>query len=190
LTFTAGKRKIIGGGILMVKGKSIVITTYGHEKTIDRIAVSLFDETDAGYYNNDDKNAKTYCDTINNLELKGDSWIIATIVSENKQYSLDNFLSVTFDLILKMDDRSLQKVLRETHEYDFAIAIKNENEEIKEKVFRNLSRRASLMLKENLEILDRGSIRAQDIRAAQERILNIVYELERRGEIVITREGQ
>jgi len=172
----------------MAKGKSIVITTYGHEKTIDKIAVSLFDETDAGYYNNDDKNAKTYCDTINNLELKGDSWIIAKIVSENIQYTLDNFLSVTFDIILKMDDRSLQKVLREVHDYDLAIAIKNENEEIREKVFRNMSKRASLMLKENLEIM--GPMRTQDIKAAQERILNIIYHLEETGEIVITRERQ
>jgi flagellar motor switch protein FliG len=170
----------------MAKGKSIVITAYGHEKTIDSIAVSLFDETDAGYYNNDDKNAKTYCDTVNNLELKGDSWVVAAIVSENKQYTLDNFLQVTFDIILKLDDRSLQKVLRETYDYDLAIAIKNENEEIREKVFRNLSKRMVLILKENLEIL--GPMRAQDIRAAQERILNLIYDLEKRGEIVITRE--
>ena len=172
----------------MAKGKSIVITTYGHEKTLDKISVSLFDETDAGYNYQDNKNAKTYCDTINNLELKGDSWIIAKIVSENVQYTLDNFLSVTFDLILEMDDRSLQKVLRETHDYDLAIAIKNESEEIKEKVFRNLSKRMALILKENLEIL--GPMRAQDIRAAQERILNIIYHLEKTGEIVITRERQ
>jgi flagellar motor switch protein FliG len=172
----------------MAKWKSVVITAYGHEKIIDKIAVSLFDETDEGYYNHDDKNAKTYCDTINSLELKGDSWVIAKIVSENKQYTLDNFLHVTFDLILKLDDRSLQKVLREIHDYDLAIAIKNENEEIREKVFRNMSKRASLMLKENLEIL--GPMRAQDIRAAQERILKSIYHLEDVGEIVITRERQ
>ena len=172
----------------MDKRQSIVITAYGHEKTIDRIAVSLFDETEAGYYNNEDKNAKTYCDTINNLELKGDSWIIAKIVSENNQYTLDTFLSVTFDIIVKLDDRSLERVLRAAHDYDLAIAIKNENEEIREKVFRNLSKRASLMLKENLEIL--GPMQAQDIKAAQERILSIVYDLEKRGEIVITRERQ
>jgi len=170
----------------MAKGKSIVITTYGHEKTIDKIAVSLFDEIDAGY-TMDDKNAKTYCDTINNLELKGDSWIIATIVSENNQYTLDNFLPVTFDIILKMDDRSVQKVLRENHDYDLAIALKNEKEEIREKVFRNLSKRAALMLKENLEIMGDRPIRTQDIRASQERIIYIIYELEKRGEIVITR---
>jgi len=169
----------------MVKGKSIVVTTYGHEKTIDKIAVSLFDETNEGYNNQDDKNAKTYCDTINNLELKGDSWVIATIVSENNQYTLDNFLQVTFDLILKMDDRSLQRVLRETYDYDLTIALKNENEEIREKVFRNLSKRMALIIKENLEIL--GPMRAQDIRASQERILNIIYQLEKVGEIVITR---
>ena len=172
----------------MAKGKSIVITAYGHEKTLDKIAVSLFDEIDAGYTNLDDRNAKTYCDTVNNLELKGDSWVIAKIVSENNQYSLDNFLHVTFDLILKLDDRSLQKVLREIHDYDLAIAIKNESEEIREKVFRNLSKRATLMLKENLEIM--GPMRAQDIRASQERILNIVYHLENTGEIVIARESQ
>jgi flagellar motor switch protein FliG len=174
----------------MAKGKSIVITTYGHEKTLDKIAVSLFDEIDAGYTNLDDRNAKTYCDTINNLELKGDAWIIAKIVSENNQYTLDNFLPVTFDLILKIDDRSIQKVLRETHEYDLVIAIKNESEEIREKVFRNLSKRMALILKENLEIMGDRPIRTQDIRAAQERIISIIYNLEKFGEIVITRERQ
>jgi len=171
----------------MAKEKSIVVTTYGHEKTLDKIAVSLFDEIDAGYNDRDDKNAKMYCDTINSLELKGDSWVIATIVSENNQYTLDNFLPVTFDIILKMDDRSIQKVLRETHDYDLAIAIKNENEDIQEKIFRNLSKRMALILKENLEIM--GPMRTQDIRAAQERILSVIFHLEETGEIVVTREA-
>ena len=168
----------------MARGKSIVITAYGHEKTLDKIAVSLFD--DSG--NHDDENAKTYCDTINNLELKGESWVIAKIVSENNQFTLDNFLPITFDLILQLDDRSLEKVLREVDARDLAVAIKHGSMAIQEKVFRNMSMRASSMLKEDMEFM--GPMRTQDIRAAQERILSIIHHLEYTGEIVINHPGE
>jgi hypothetical protein len=73
--------------------KTTVITVYGHNKAIDKIAVSLFDTPKRDYYSPiDDSNAKTYCDTINDIKLEGESWVSAKIVSENVQYTLDAFL--------------------------------------------------------------------------------------------------
>ena len=168
----------------MPQGKSIAITAYGHEKTLDKIAVSLFDEL--GNYG--DENAKKYCDTINSLELKGDSWVIAKVVPENNQFTLDTFLPITFDLILQLDDRSLQKVLRDVEAQDLARALKGENEAIQEKVFRNMSMRASSMLKEDMEFM--GPMRLIDVVEAQRRILSIIHYLESTGEIVINRPGE
>ena len=165
----------------MPQGKSIVITAYGHEKTLDKIAVSLFDEL--GNYG--EENAKKYCDTINSLELKGDSWIIAKVVSENNQFSLDNFLPVTFDIILQADDRSIQKVMREVDSQVLARALKGENEAIQEKVFRNMSKRSSLMLKEDMEFM--GPIRLIDVVEAQRKIIAVIHHLHETGEIVISR---
>ena len=168
----------------MAKGKSIVITAYGHEKTIDKISVSLFDESDTGYgyYSDNELNAKKYCSTINSLELKGDSWVFAKVVSENTQFLLDTFIPVNFDLILKLDDRSIQKVMREVDSQELAKALKGENEAIQEKVFRNMSKRTYSMLKEDIELM--GPAQTQAIREAQERILSIIHHLEETGEIV------
>ena len=174
----------------MARGKSVVITAYGHEKSINKIAVSLFDEPDTayGYYNRDNEsNAKMYCDTINNLELKGDTWVFAKIIPANTQFTLDTFIPGKFNLILELDDRSLQKVLREVDAQELAIAIKHENEAIQEKVFRNMSKRASTMLKEDMEFV--GPMRTQDTRKAQEKIVSIIHHLEEVGEIVINYPG-
>ena len=169
----------------MAIGKSVVITTYGHEKAIDRIAVSLFDKSESGYYGyNNESNAQTYCDTINSLELKGDSWIFAKIISENTQFSLDEFLPMTFGLILKLDDKSIQKVMREVDSQELAKALKGESEAIQEKIFRNMSKNAAQMLKEDMEYM--GPARIKDVKAAQEKIQNVIRHLEQTGEIVIS----
>jgi flagellar motor switch protein FliG len=154
---------------------TMVITTYGHNETIDKIAVSSFaNEWDA----------KTYCDTVNALELKGDAWVFARVLSENTQYSLDAFLPVKFsDLITRLDDRAIQRVLQEVDSQDIAKAFKSEAEILKKKIFSNMTERAVQMLKEDIEYL--GPIRIKDVRESQETILNSIHLLSQSGEIVI-----
>jgi flagellar motor switch protein FliG len=172
------------GEFCMGNGKTAVITVYGHNKVIDKIAVSQFDKSEGGYYSySNDSNAKTYCDTINTLKLEGESWVFAKIVSENTQYTLDAFLPLKFDTILNLDDKSVQKILREVDYQEIAKALKGENEAIQEKIFNNMSRRAAQMLKEDMKFM--GPIRIIDIKEAQEKILNIIRHLEQTGEIVI-----
>ena len=169
----------------MASGKTVVVTTYGHEKTIDKIAVSMFDKSESGYYGStNDSNAQTYCDTINSLELKGDLWIFAKIISENTQFSLDEFLPMTFDLLLRLDDKAIQKVMREVDSQELAKALKGESEAVQERIFSNMSKNAAQMLKEDMKYM--GPIRIRDVKKAQEKIQYIIRHLEQMGEIVIS----
>jgi flagellar motor switch protein FliG len=162
---------------------SIVITAYGHNKTIDKIAVNSF-EGPENRYTDQKSDAKTYCDTINALELKGDSWVCAKIFSENTQYSLDVFIPLNFsDVIIKLDNIAVQKVLREADSQDLAMSLRDQDETVKEKVFINMSKRVSEMLKEDMEYM--GKIKLQSVKESQEKILNIIRRLEQCEEIVI-----
>jgi flagellar motor switch protein FliG len=168
----------------MGNGRDIVVTAYGHDKIIDKIAVSSFEHSEDNYYNNQNSDAKTYCDTINSLALKGDSWVFAKILSENAQYALDVFLPLKFsDVIMKLDDRAIQKVLRGMDSQDLAKALKDQDEIVKEKIFSNMSQRASQMFKEDMEYM--GSVRIIDIKECQEKILNNIRHLGQTGEIII-----
>jgi flagellar motor switch protein FliG len=167
-------------------GKSTVITVYGHNRTIDKIAVSLFDKSEAGYYGYD-KDAKIYCDTINSLKLEGESWVFAKIVSENTQYSTGAFFPLRFDILLTLDDRAIQKILREVEGPHIAKALKGASEAIQEKIFKNMSKRAAQMLKEDMEYM--GPIRMIDVKEGQDKVLDIIRQLEQAGEIVILYKG-
>ena len=171
----------------MGAGRDIVVTVYGHDKTIDKIAVSTFDKPDNlygpyGYMNNSD--AITYCDALNSLELNGNSWVFAKIISEYAQYTLDSFLPLKFDIIWKLDDRTIQKVLRAVDSREIAMALKGEKEAVMEKVFSNMSERVAQMVKEDMECM--GSIRKIDVNKSREKIIDIIRRLEETGEIVIS----
>jgi hypothetical protein len=168
----------------MSNEKSTVITVYGHNKVIDKIAVSLFDKSKGDYYSpSDESNAKTYCGTINGLKLEGESWVFAKIVSENTQYALDAFLPVKFDIILNLDDRAIQKILREVDSQELAKALKERNEMVQEKIFKNMSKRAVQMLKEDMDLM--GPVRITDVKETQEKIVSIICHLEQTGEIIV-----
>ncbi len=94
-------------------------------------------------------------------------------------------LLFTFDDLVKLDDRSLQRVLREVDSKDLALALKAAGEDLKEKVFRNMSSRAAEMLKE--EIALSGPVRLKSVEEAQQRIVNVVRRLDEAEEIVISR---
>jgi flagellar motor switch protein FliG len=163
-------------------GNTIVITTYGHNETIDKIAISSFGGSEGNCCQGSD--AKTYCDAINALELKGDAWVFAKVLSENTPYSLDALLPLKFsDLITKLDDKAIQKILSETDSQDIARALKGEIETVKEKIFTNMTKRASQMLKEDIEYL--GPTPIKDVRESQENLVNIIRRLHQCGEIVI-----
>jgi len=93
-----------------------------------------------------------------------------------------------FEDVVLLDDRALQRVLREVDMKDLALALKGASEEVREKFFKNMSKRAAQMLKEDMEYM--GPVRVRDVEDAQQRIVNIIRQLEEAGEIVIARGGE
>ena len=93
----------------------------------------------------------------------------------------------TFDDLIKLDDRAMQRVLRDISKDDLALALKAAPERLSEKVYTNLSERARENLKEEIEIL--GPQLAKNVYTAQRKIVDAVRTLEEAGEIVIAGGG-
>ena len=92
-----------------------------------------------------------------------------------------------FEDILALDDRTIQRVLRDVQNDDLAIALKGANEEVQNTIFNNLSKRLSAMIREDMDFM--GPVRMKDVEEAQQKIVNIIRKLEDTGEIVIARGG-
>jgi hypothetical protein len=167
----------------MGDGRDLVITIYGHDKTIDKIAVSAFDKPESFFRGYGESDALTYCNTLNNLELNGNSWVFARNVSENAPYTLDLLLPLNFDIFLKLDDKAIQKVLREVDTNCIAKALKSVKETVQVRIFSNITERAAQMMKEDMEYM--GPVRDIDVKESQEKMLNALRRLEETGEIVI-----
>jgi hypothetical protein len=164
----------------------IVITAYGRGKKTSRFKINIFsasgEDRDLG-----ERNAAVYCKTVNDLELKDDEWVFARIVCENKPIDvreLRNY-SAFNETIPALDDRAVQKVLRELPSAGTALAkaLKDSTEEVRRKIFGNVSGRAAAIIREDMEYM--GPLRLKDVRETQEEIVKIIRRLEDRGEIVI-----
>ncbi len=92
-----------------------------------------------------------------------------------------------FEDILSLDDRSVQRVLREVDNNELAVALKGSNEEVQNLIFSNLSSRLATMIKEDMEFM--GPVRMKDVEEAQQKIVNIIRKLEDSAEIIISRGG-
>jgi flagellar motor switch protein FliG len=93
----------------------------------------------------------------------------------------------TFDDLVKLDDKTMQRVLRDVPKADLALSLKAAQEKLKDLVFRNLSERAAENLREEIEVL--GPQLAKNVYTAQRRIVDAVRSLEEAGEIVIAGSG-
>ncbi len=96
-------------------------------------------------------------------------------------------LMFVFEDIKLLDDRSVQTVLGQTDKKDLAMAIKGVAEDVREKVMRNMSKRAAASLQEEMDFM--GPVRLKDVEDAQQRIVNVIRRLEESGEIIIERGG-
>lgn len=92
-----------------------------------------------------------------------------------------------FEDIVKLDDRSIQRILREVDSKDLTMALKGSSEEVKNVIFKNMSKRASQIIKEELDFM--GPVRVRDVDEAQQRIINVIRKLEESGEIIISGGG-
>ena len=92
-----------------------------------------------------------------------------------------------FEDIVLVDDKGLQKVLRSVESRELAVALKASTDDVKQKIFNNMSQRAVQILKEEMEVS--GAVRMKDVTDAQQKITRIVQEMERKGELIISGRG-
>ncbi len=92
-----------------------------------------------------------------------------------------------FEDILALDDKTIQRILRDVDSNDLGIALKGSNEDVQNVIFNNVSKRLAQMIKEDMEYM--GPIRMKDVEEAQQKIVSVIRKLEDSGEIVIARGG-
>lgn len=92
-------------------------------------------------------------------------------------------LMFVFDDIMKLDDKSIQSLLKEVENSQWALALKGASEELKQKIMGNLSQRAAAMLAEEIQYI--GPVRVSDVETAQQAIVDTVRRLEDSGEIMV-----
>ena len=93
-----------------------------------------------------------------------------------------------FEDIVMLDNRAIQKVLRDVDQQELAKALKSVDTEVQDKIFSNMSKRAASMLKEDMEFM--GPVRLKDVEESQQKIVSIIRRLEDSGDIVIARSGE
>ena len=93
-----------------------------------------------------------------------------------------------FEDIVLLDDRAIQKVLREVDTSELGKALRGVEAEVQDKIFRNMSKRASQLLKEEMDYM--GPVRLKDVEETQQKIVSIIRKLEDQGEIVVARSGE
>jgi flagellar motor switch protein FliG len=96
-------------------------------------------------------------------------------------------LMFVFEDILLVNDKGIQSVLKEVDNSELGLALKTASEELKEKIFKNMSERAAQMIREDMQFM--GPVRVADVESAQQKIVDIVRRLEDSGEIIIAGRG-
>ncbi|MFW6139438.1 MAG: flagellar motor switch protein FliG [Spirochaetota bacterium] len=128
-------------------------------------------------------------DILNLVDRSTEKTIIESLEEEDPELAEEiKKRMFIFDDIVLLDDRAVQKVLREVDTSDLAKALKGVDSEVQDKIFRNMSKRASSLLKEDMEFM--GPVRLKDVEEAQQKIVGIIRKLEEAGEIVVARAGE
>jgi flagellar motor switch protein FliG len=97
-------------------------------------------------------------------------------------------LLFVFEDIISLDDRAIQRVLKEVDGKDLALALKTANDELMARIFKNMSTRAGTTLREDIDVL--GPVRVREVGKAQQNIVDVIRTLEENGQIVIARGGK
>jgi flagellar motor switch protein FliG len=96
-------------------------------------------------------------------------------------------LMFVFEDILLVNDKGIQSVLKEVDNEELALALKTASEELRQKIFKNMSERAAQLIQEDMQYM--GPVRISDVEAAQQKIVDVVRRLEDAGEIIIAGRG-
>ncbi len=123
---------------------------------------------------------------LNAVDRSTEEEVLSEIEEESAQMAEEiRNLMFVFNDIMGLDDRSIRELLKEISNEDLTTALKGASEELQDKFFKNLSERASNMIKEDLEIM--GPVRLSDVEGAQQNVVKTVRRLEVENRIVISR---
>ncbi len=140
-----------------------------------------------------------------NLATAGGAQLVANILNksnnatakqmlesiEEKDYNMAieiKRMMFLFEDIILIDDKGIQRILRDVDKRDLALALKVSEEKIREKIFKNMSERAAAVVREELEFM--GPVKLKEVESAQMRIVDVIKELEDQDEIAIGGRGK
>ena len=127
-------------------------------------------------------------DILNSVDRGTEKYIMETLEIEDTDLAEEiKKRMFVFEDILTLDNRSIQRFLRDVENAQLAIALKGATEEVQKMIFGNMSKRLVDMIKEDIEFL--GPVRLKDVEESQQKIVNVIRKLEDAGEIVISRGG-
>ncbi|HEX8948754.1 MAG TPA: flagellar motor switch protein FliG [Dissulfurispiraceae bacterium] len=131
---------------------------------------------------------RTVAEILNQLDRATEDLILKNI-EEKDQILADEIrkLMFTFDDLINVDDKGIQMILKEITTDDLALSLKMASDELKAKIFKNMSQRAVQILKEEME--SKGAVRVSDVEKAQMNIVRVARRLEEEGKIVIGGKG-
>ncbi|MFQ5498452.1 MAG: flagellar motor switch protein FliG [Candidatus Zixiibacteriota bacterium] len=131
---------------------------------------------------------KSIAEILNLIDTTAEKNILQSLeaVDADLAAEIKNMMFV-FDDITLLDDRSIQRLLKEVETKDLSLALKAASEEVKNKIFANVSERVAVMIREEMEFM--GPTRLSDVESAQTRIVEAVRRLEEEGQIIISGRG-
>jgi flagellar motor switch protein FliG len=153
------------------------------ENVVDQVAEEVINEnsTSSG-------GARLMAAILNKVGVVQAKFLMTSIEQRDQQAAAEvKRLMFMFEDVLYIDDRSVQRILREVDKKDLTLSLKISDEKLKQKIFANMSERASEMVKEELQFM--GPVRLRDVEAAQTRIIEVIRQLEENEEIVIGGRG-
>jgi flagellar motor switch protein FliG len=123
---------------------------------------------------------------LNRVDRGTEKTILETLAEENPELAdeIKRRMFVFEDIVL-LDNRSIQRCLRDIDQKELSMALKTASEEVKNLMYRNMSKRAVDLLREDMSFL--GPVRLRDVEEAQQKIVNVIRQLEESGEVVISR---
>lgn len=131
---------------------------------------------------------KAVAEMLNLVDRGTEKNILGNLERENPELATEiKNLMFVFEDILLLDDRSMQRVMKEVDTKELSLALKGASEEVMTKFFKNMSSRAGDMIREDMEFM--GPVRLKDVEEAQQRIVDVIRRLEEDGEIVISGRG-
>ncbi len=131
----------------------------------------------------------TLVDILNRVDRSTEKVILEDLEAQDQELADEiRKRMFVFEDIITLDDASIRRVLREIDTKDLTMALKGSSDEVADRIYRNLSKRAGEMLKEDIEFM--GPVRLRDVEEAQQRIVKVIRQLDEAGEIIISRGGE